>query len=614
MRNKYYRLPAISQAYIKNQDYFLLFETSLYNEHNFQSYIFVHPIKVIRINKVREVEMAFRQIQRYAKKYYLVGYFSYELGYCFEEIFSRMTLGRYTYPLIHLGVFDQAICFNHKTNQFNRNLPGLLNDSVGKEDFSIKNLRFNYSKSEYIRKIKRIQEYIKMGDTYQVNFTAKYLFDFSGSAFALYEDLKNRQSVCYSAFCKFKDDSVISLSPELYFKREGSNIYSRPMKGTVSRGKNIQEDKEMVSGLRKSKKDLSENIMIVDLIRNDLGRISQTGSVRVNRLFDIEQYSTLFQMTSSLSSTLKKGITYFEIFRHIFPGGSVTGAPKIRTMQIIRELERGYRNIYCGALGIIFPRNRAVFNMPIRTISLAKDKGQMGVGSGVVCDSDPEKEYQECILKAKFLTQRFNTFELIETMLWRGRYIFLNEHLKRMGDSAGYFAFYFNLRRIKRQLKDLEYDFTKENSYKIRLLLDKKGNLKSEYSRICEENTGGDRFISFSKYRTDPNDIFLYHKTTNRQLYNAEYQSYSQRGYYEVIFLNNRGEVTEGSFSNIIVRINKNYYTPAVSSGLLAGIYRAYFIKKHNAQERVIFADDLRKVDKIFICNSVRGLVEAKLE
>jgi len=557
--------------------------------------------------------MAFGQIQQYAKKYYLVGYFSYELGYCFEEIFSERVPGRYAYPLVHLCVFDQAICFNHRTNQFNRNLPGLLSDSE-KNNFSIKNLRFNYGKPGYVRKIKRIKEYIRMGDTYQVNFTAKYLFDFSGSAFAFYEDLKNRQSVCYSAFCKFKDDSVISLSPELYFKRDGLNIYSRPMKGTICRGKNIDEDKKMTSGLRKSKKDLSENIMIVDLMRNDLGRISKTGSVRVSRLFDIEQYNTLFQMTSSVRGVLKKDITYFDIFRHIFPGGSVTGAPKIRTMQIIRELETGYRNIYCGALGIIFPRNRAIFNMPIRTISLAKDKGQMGVGSGIVYDSDPEKEYQECVLKAKFLTQGYNPFQLVETMLWRGKYIFCNEHLKRLESSAVYFAFYFDLKKIKRQLKDLEHNFTKKDRYKIRLLLDKKGDIKCEYSKIAEEGAEKDRFIAFSRYRTDPNDIFLYHKTTNRQLYNKEYRYHSQRGYYEVIFLNNRGQVSEGSFSNIILCINKNYYTPALSSGLLAGIYRAYFIKKHNAKERLILPDELYKADKIFLCNSVRGLIEVKLK
>jgi len=386
------------------------------------------------------------------------------------------------------------------------------------------------------------------------------------------------------------------------------------MKGTIARGLRDIEDRQMACRLKKSTKDLSENIMIVDLMRNDLGRISRTGSVRVDNLFNIEKYNTLFQMTSGVRGTLRKGITYLDIFKNIFPGGSVTGAPKIRTMQIIRQLERESRNIYCGALGIIFPENKAVFNMPIRTILLRKNKGEMGIGSGIVYDSSPEKEYQECLLKAKFLTQRDKSFQLIETMLWQNRYVFLKEHLRRLEGSAGYFGFNFNSLKIIRQLAKRENSFKKGKSYKIRFLLDKDGGIKIENQEILERNLPKEKYIAISRYKTDPRDRFLYHKTSRRLLYDPEYQYYFRRGYYDVIFLNNRREVSEGAISNIIIRKGKNYFTPPVSSGILPGIYRAYLMKKVSVQEKVVLLKDLYAADKIFLCNSVRGLTEVRIK
>ncbi|TRZ96248.1 aminodeoxychorismate synthase component I [bacterium] len=614
MPNKYYGLPKISASYIEKQEYFLLFESALCDKDNFKSYIFSQPIEVIKIKNSLQIEDAFKKIQVYSKKYYLAGYFAYELGYSFEKIFSPAAAHRCGYPLIYLCVFDKAVCFDHRTNRFNLRKPGILSKEEDRGDFAVRNLRLNLKKQEYIDKIGQIKRYIKSGDTYQVNFTAKYHFDFSGSAFSFYRDLKSRQSVYYSAFCKFKDDFVISLSPELYFVRKGSDIYCRPMKGTIARGVIGTEDRQMACRLKKSIKDLSENIMIVDLMRNDLGRISRTGSVRADNLFNIEKYNTLFQMTSGVKGILKKGITYLDIFKNIFPGGSVTGAPKIRTMQIIRELERESRNIYCGALGVIFPRNKAVFNMPIRTILLRKNKGEMGIGSGIVYDSSPEKEYQECLLKAKFLTQRDKPFQLIETMLWQGRYVFLKEHLRRLRGSAEYFGFNFDPLKVRRQLAKRENSFKKGKRYKIRLLLDKDGGIKIEDQEIFERNLPEEKYIAISRYKTDPQDRFLYHKTSQRLLYDSEYQYYYRRGCYDVVFLNTRGEVAEGAISNIVIRKGKDYFTPLVSSGILPGIYRAYLMKKLGVKEKVLLLKDLYAADKIFLCNSVRGLTEVRIK
>jgi para-aminobenzoate synthetase/4-amino-4-deoxychorismate lyase len=611
MALRYNPLPELNQEYIAKKDYFFLFETCLFDKDNYLSYIFLDPLKVIKINRYSGVEKAFVDIQGLAKNHYLAGYFSYELGYFFEnKQFSFKD--RVSYPLIQLCVFDKAICFDHRKGKFNACPSGILKKKGALAGFSVKNLSFNFSRAEYLKRISRIKGHIRRGDTYQINFTGKYRFRFSGSAFSFYQSLKNRQSVPYSAFSKLKDEYLLSFSPELFFKRNGRSIYSKPMKGTIARGKDIEEDKRQVQSLKNSLKDSAENIMIVDLIRNDLGRIAEIKSVKPSGLFNIEKYNTLFQMTSGVRAVLKNGMTYFDIFSNIFPGGSVTGAPKIRSMQIIRKLEKGPRNIYCGALGMILPKDKAVFNMPIRTVSLIGNKGEMGSGSGIVYDSSGLAEYKECMLKAKFLADRYKEFCLLETILWGGEYAFLEEHLERMELSAQYFAFYFNRAKIKKALSSLKIKFKTGALYKVRLLLDRKGYLRIEHSKMPRES--GIKYIVVSNYKIDPQNLFCYHKTTNRQLYDSEYIRYHRRGYFDVIFLNKIGEVAEGAISNIIIEKNKIYYTPPLSSGILPGIFRNYFIRKYRAQEKKIFLKDLLRADRIFLSNSVRGLTEVKIK
>ena len=586
----------------------MLFETSLFDGENSKSYILLDPVDTIKIYKFSDVGRAFERIEEYSKGYFLAGYFSYELGYCFEEA-SFKSKGSFPYPLIHLRVFKEIAVFDHRTGKLSPHVPGLFAADPGRRDFRVDNPGFNLS---------RIKRHLVNGDTYQVNFTGKYTFGFSGSAFSFYRDLKEKQSVPYGAFCKMDGEYLLSLSPELFFRRDGDTIYSRPMKGTIERGTNIREDSDRISGLKESAKEIAGNLMIVDLIRNDLGKISKAGSVKVSSLFDVERYNTLFQMTSTVKSVLKDGVTYFDIFRSLFPGGSVTGAPKIRTMRIIKELEKGNRKIYCGALGIIFPGKKAVFNLPIRTISISggKDKalkGEMGVGGGITVDSDPEEEYRECVLKARFLTERHRPFSLIETMLWDGKFKLMDGHLGRMRDSAAYFGFVFDRAKITGILKNTKKRFKRNIPYRVRALLAKDGSVMVGTSEI-ERNLGQAAVpAAVSKFRTDPGDLFLYHKTTNRELYDAEYKRYSAKGYFDVIFLNTKGEVTEGAITNIVIKKNGISYTPPLSSGLLPGVFRAYLIKSGRVKEKRIFLNDLRKADKIFLCNSVRGLVEVKV-
>ncbi|MCX5706881.1 MAG: aminodeoxychorismate synthase component I [Candidatus Omnitrophica bacterium] len=613
MQKKYFKLPALNPEYINKQDYFFLFETNLFDKDNFTSYIFTQPVDIVKVRDFKGVGDAFNKIQHCSERYYIAGYLSYELGYYFERAVFK-TKGKFDFPLINLCVFEKPVVFQHRTKKISFDIPGLFLKNERKEDFYISNLKFDYLKSEYTGKIKRIKEYIRCGATYQVNFTGKYKFDFFGSALALYQQLKLSQNVPYSAFCKFQDEYIISLSPELFFRIDGQCIYSRPMKGTCARGQDTREDKEKAQGLKNSPKERAENLMIVDLIRNDLGRIAETDTVKTKQLFNIEKYNRLFQMTSTVAGALKKGITYFDIFGNIFPGGSVTGAPKIRTMQIIKELEDGYRKLYCGALGFISPGNKAIFNLPIRTISIVDGKAEMGVGSGIVYDSIPKKEFAECSLKAEFLTDTIKGFKLIETILWQKGYKFLSNHLKRLKASALYFGFSYNQERMIFRLKIIEKKFNLENSYRLRLLLDKEGKIAVRYSKIKTVSLKQPKYVAISKYKIIPQDIFLYHKTTNRQLYDSEYTHYKSRGYYDVIFLNNRNEFTEGSISNIIIQKNNKFYTPPLSCGLLAGIFREHLLRKKMVTEKVLHSKDLIEADKVFLCNSVRGLREVKLK
>lgn len=597
---------------MKKDGNFMLFETSLVDGSNSKSYILANPIDTIKVNRYRDVEDAFKKIEEYSKRYYLAGYFSYELGYYFERTFFKSNES-YAYPLINLCVFKEVETFDHATGRLIPGVAGLFMENRGNSGFLVDRLKFSLGKREYLRKIARIKKHIINGDTYQANFTGKYFFDFSGDAFSFYRDLKERQNVPYGAFCKFADEYVISLSPELFFRRDGNAISSRPMKGTIERGKNIGEDRKKSFDLKKSAKETAGNLMIVDLIRNDLGKISKTGSVKVSSLFEIERYNTLFQMTSTIQSTLKNGMTYFDIFRSLFPGGSVTGAPKIRTMQIIKGLEDRDRGIYCGALGIIFPGRKAVFNLPIRTIYIKGGKGEMGIGGGITVDSDPEEEYRECLLKAKFLTERYKPFSLIETMRWEKRFKFLKEHLKRMRNSAEYFGFTFDRRKITASLEDAGKKFKGTFPYRVRLLLSKDGNISVEASKIAIKINSKMESAAISKLRTDPADLFLYHKTTNRGLYDSEHKRCRAKGNFDVIFLNTKGEVCEGAITNVIIKKGGRLSTPPLSSGLLPGIFRAHLLKNRYVREKVIYLSDLLAADKVFLCNSVRGLVEVKV-
>lgn len=600
---------------IRNKNVVLL-ETSKYDENNFRSYLFINPVDAIKIHSIKEVPYLFLKIEEYLKQnYYLAGYLCYEFGYHFEEVFSNLNV-HLNYPVAWFGVYEKPIVFNHLTGKAENCLfAGDFEKGVLFDKFTLENFGLSIPELEYVQKIEKIKDYIAKGDVYQINFTGKYKFKFSGSAIALYDSLKKKQNVSYSAFIGTEDLIILSLSPELFLRLEKDMITTKPMKGTARRGKTFDEDEVSKEALRGDEKNRAENLMIVDLLRNDVGRISKFGSVHVSELFSVEKYRTLFQMTSTVEGRIQENVNYYELFKAIFPGGSVTGAPKIRAMEIINELEGEPRGIYTGAIGFISPERKAVFNIAIRTVVIQGERGEMGTGGGIVWDSNTEAEYEECKLKANFLTTPHEEFELLETILWSNEYFFLEKHLERLEKSANYFDYLFNGDSINSALKKETTKFERGKKYRVRLRLNRYGHVHIENSLIVESTQNSNRVIVIvSNIRTHSNDLFLYHKTTKRHLYDSAYREALSRGFIEVIFMNEKGQITEGAISNIFIKKGEAYYTPPVECGLLNGIYRQHLLETlPNVEQKILYLNDLKEADSLFICNSVRGIRETKI-
>lgn len=618
-------------------DNFIFLETCRLSEGNHRSLLFTDAKCWLELRLEDDPGRFFKRIERFLEDGYAVaGWMEYELGYLIEPSLRVLVREEQADRIMaRIGVFEKPLLFDHRSEESaipDAWLSELCGEGSGCQGSycNIDNINPNLSEDEFYADIERIKGYIRAGDSYQVNYTFKLDFDFSGSPAALYRRLRCNQSVSYAAWLRFAEKDIMSFSPELFFhvEKKEKRIRVRPMKGTAKRGLTPAGDEVAVDKICRDRKIISENIMIVDLLRNDLGKLLHDtggGLVQVQSLFDVEKYESLFQLTSTVdgyfSGAGSSGITFSETIYNLFPCGSVTGAPKIRTMEIIRELEGKARGVYCGAIG--WGNNEELcFNVPIRTITLAGEKGSMGIGAGIIYDSDPEEEWRECLLKGRFLSNSSPEFELIETMLWLPEegYVFLQEHLDRLMASAGYFFFPAKRDEIYRQLlARLQVAGSKaqgpktrnQKPMRVRLTLNKDGVFKITVSPlikvVADEKT--DR-IAFSGHLVDPDDVFLYHKTTNRQMYNQERQVAEEQGLYEMLFTNTRGEVTEGTISTLFVEKNGKLYTPSLACGLLPGVYRKYMLESGRAEELVLTVADVRSADNLFMANSVRGMVQ----
>jgi para-aminobenzoate synthetase/4-amino-4-deoxychorismate lyase len=587
----------------------VLLATTHCDAENHCSYLYTRPLRVLHARTLDEIPELLEQMERAtAAGFHLAGYFSYECGGYFQPG-NRGLPESDGLPLAWFGVYRGPLIFDHF------HAPSLQSCDEQPETtprFSI-SPALTISEEQYSQKIRRIQEYLRAGDTYQVNFTSTVMAETNAGAAELFAALSAQQPVAYSALLHVNGRHILSFSPELFFRIAGTRITTRPMKGTMPRGLDLAEDDAMAQRLRSDEKNRAEHVMIVDMLRNDLGRICDTGSIRVDPIFFIEKYRTLFQMTSTITGMLRHGTSYADIFGSIFPGGSITGAPKVRTMQIIRELEAHPRGIYCGAIGHIAPDGSATFNIAIRTLVLEHGRVTMGVGGGIVADSQPADEYQECLLKAGFLTSVWPQFQLLETLLWNGEYFLLNLHLDRMAASAKYFDFVFDRAAVLRQLSATAAKFSAGESYRVRLLAGATGEITIETAKHLPEQATGR--VRLARDRVDSRDRFLRHKTTHRERYDRLYAAARRDGFDEVLFQNERGELTEGAISNLFVRRNGKLLTPPIACGLLPGVLRRHILATDpSAGESILTLEDLESADEIFIGNSVRGLRPVRLE
>jgi para-aminobenzoate synthetase/4-amino-4-deoxychorismate lyase len=467
-----------------------------------------------------------------------------------------------------------------------------------------------------------VRRHIQRGDVYQINYTAPVRFRAPGDPRLLYRRLRRRQHVPYGAYLNLGDRQILSCSPELFFRRDGERVVTRPMKGTIRRGRTLEEDRALREELAADPKNRAENLMIVDLLRNDLSVCCRPGSVTVPALYTTESYDTVTQMTSTVEGRLRAGEGLSSVLRALFPCGSVTGAPKRRAMRLIRELESAPRGVYCGAIGMAGP-DTAVFSVAIRTAVIEGGEGAMGVGSGIVWDSESTAEYEECQLKTQFLTPSATSRQtrpdqppprLIETMRFDGvRLPLLDRHVERLGRSAAYFDYPFDEERFRRRVRTSVLRQDADTVHKVRATLDRWGRVTVEATPIEE---GGDApwRLTVADEQVESDDPLFYHKTTHRQVYERALQSARADGFDEALLRNQRGDVTEGTYSNVFVRLGNGLATPPVECGLLAGVYRDYVLDtQEHAEERVLTLDDLHRADAIYCCNAVRGWCEATL-
>lgn len=619
-------------GFLSRQEEFMFLDTSRPDSENFLSFLFLNPVDRLICRGDEDLERYLNELQqRLADGYFLAGWIGYEFGALFE---GRVHHSRAQYAgsrtiLADLGVFSKPYTFNHSTGE--NNFPFDRSCPIGDDHCSIENIRPNMRKDEFIEAIGAVRRYIAAGDTYQVNYTMKLLFDFAGSVEKLYSVLRRNQSVGYGAYIRNGNERILSFSPELFFRKQGAEIVARPMKGTAQRGRNGVEERANCLQLHKDIKNRSENVMIVDLLRNDLARLLHghgQSRISVESLFDVESYESLLQMTSTIKATSAaatlQNLKLSELFRALFPCGSITGAPKIRTMQIIDELEKGPRGVYTGAIGYFAPDGAAVFNVPIRTVRLRANQGEMGIGAGITYDSVPEDEWHESLLKGRFLTDRQPEFYLFETLLWQqgSGYFLLDEHLKRLEAGARFFQFACDISIIISRLTQEEKNFT-DHCCRVRLVLEKDGRiiLKTDAALppsctslpVKPKKMIGNSpvMIDFSPKPVNTMAAWSFFKTSRRELYDNEYARALDQGLYEYIFLNEVGEVTEGCVTNIVIYSNGRYKTPPVACGLLPGIMRGRLLADVGRPvfEEVLREDDIRTAEAVFVCNSVRGVI-----
>ncbi|MBS0309383.1 MAG: aminodeoxychorismate synthase component I [Proteobacteria bacterium] len=542
-----------------------------------------------------------------------VALFSYELGAALHAVAPRAD-----------GTpWAQVLLFTHCATLSAEEVDAWLQQD---SPAGVAHLRASATETDFSEAVARIHRYLEAGDTYQVNYTYRLRFDAYGEPRALYRMLRTSQPAPYGALIGLPDGrAVLSLSPELFVRHHDGVLTARPMKGTAPAGDDATQNAERSAALAADPKNRAENVMIVDLLRNDLGRVAVPGSVQVSQLFDVERFGSVLQMTSTITATVPDNVTLPELFTALFPCGSITGAPKHRTMHIIRELEPDARGLYTGAIGWFAapPAEKTIgdfcLSVPIRTLLLQPQRegvrsGELGVGAGIVHDSSAQEEYAECRLKARFLTGLRHDFSLLETMRASvDGCAYLERHLARLRASAAYFGFVWHEQAVRDQLQQVCAALP-PGAHRLRLVLDQDGHCAIQTAPLLSLQEPVGLLLAQQRTRTDA--LFLRHKTTQRAVYDAAWRDAEAQGAFDALFCNERGDVTEGARSNLFVKLDGRWYTPPLSAGLLPGVMRSVLLDDPawQASERSITISDLRAAEEVVVCNALRGVLRARIQ
>ncbi len=571
--------------------------------------LFQAPDEVITCSRLEEVQGCLERLEAaQADGRHAAGYLAYELGFAFEEKL-RQRFHQTEEPLLWFGLYGAPEELGLDEAK------AMLESVAGDGEAAIGKPEFDMDRAAYDTAFARVRDHLAKGDIYQVNLTMRARFRHQGAPERIFQTLLRRQPVEFAAFLRLEDRTILSLSPELFLERRGTCLRTKPMKGTAPRGRYASEDAKIARTLSTDPKQRSENTMIVDLMRNDLSRIADTGTVKVTKLCEVERYQSLHQMTSTVEAEVPDHVGFARIAEHLFPCGSITGAPKLSAMQIAQDLETGPRGVYTGSIGHLVPGGDFRLNVAIRTLVLRNDgSGEAGSGSGVIFDSGASPEYDECALKLRFMSENTPGFDLIETLAYHPGegYLLLERHMQRLQASSAYFGFPYREEDVREKL--LQHVRTFAGSRRVRLLLSADGGISVTSTDLPPAGQEAVFNLVIAQETTWSTDRFLFHKTTNRAFYDDTRQRcQAENGCQEVLFLNENGYLTEGSYTTLFVKRNGSLLTPALRHGLLPGTFRAGLLERGLASEADLTLQDLQEAEEVYVGNSVRGLIRARL-
>ena len=552
-------------------------------------YLFTKPIKELKTRNLDQVEVLLKEVEAYQEQgFYAVGYVSYEAAPAFEKKFA-------VHPAPLMGEYLLYFTIHEKVET----LPF-------PEDYEAVDLPANWKEEveapAYQEAIKTIHHHIRQGDTYQVNYTVQLSQELKADPLAIYNRLVVEQKAHYNAFIQHDDVSILSISPELFFEQDDRLLTTRPMKGTTRRGLTNQADLKEASWLEADPKNRAENMMIVDLLRNDMNRISEIGSEQVTHLCQVEQYSTVWQMTSTIESRLRPEVDLVQAFQALFPCGSITGAPKISTMEIIQNTELAPRGVYCGTIGILLPKGKRIFNVAIRTLQMQGTKAIYGVGGGITWDSKWEGEYQETKQKSAVLYRQEPRFELLTTgRIHQGELTFLEQHLTRLREASRYFAYPFNEPKLLNKLQEQLAHVDPSLDYRCRIALQRNGSFQLTITELTDLPASYLQ-AQLTEQKLDLATPFTYFKTSQRD--------HLGQSDHEQIFHLPDGSLLETTIGNLVLEIEGQLYTPLAHLPLLDGIYRRHLLETQQVEEKLLTLNDLTDADRIYACNALRGLYE----